>query len=98
MSPRRASVRAVATASSTLADPAYFRYPDLHGDQVVFSYGGDLWLVSTEGGAARRLTAHPGQEIFGRFSPDGQWVTFDSVHEGTRQIYGIDVSEVVTQG
>ena len=37
------------------------RFPDIHGDQVVFSYGGDLWLASTDGGTARRLTAHPGQ-------------------------------------
>jgi tricorn protease len=42
---------------------------------VVFSYGGDLWLASTDGGTARRLTAHPGQEVFARFSPNGEWVT-----------------------
>ena len=27
------------------------RFPDIHGDRVVFSYAGDLWLASTEGGA-----------------------------------------------
>jgi tricorn protease len=43
---------------------------------VVFSYGGDLWLASTDGGTARRLTAHPGQEVFARFSPNGEWVAF----------------------
>ncbi|MEJ2580705.1 MAG: DPP IV N-terminal domain-containing protein, partial [Acidobacteriota bacterium] len=63
------------------------RFPDIHGNQVVFSYGGDLWLASTDGGTARRLTAHPGQELFGRFSPDGQWVAFTGQYDGDEQVY-----------
>jgi len=63
------------------------RFPDIHGDQVVFSYGGDLWLASTDGGTARRLTAHPGQELFGRFSPDGEWVAFTGQYDGDEQVY-----------
>jgi tricorn protease len=63
------------------------RFPDIHGDQVVFSYGGDLWLASTDGGMARRLTAHPGQELFARFSPDGQWIAFTGQYDGDEQVY-----------
>jgi len=63
------------------------RFPDIHGNQVVFSYGGDLWLASTDGGTARRLTAHPGQELFGRFSPDGEWVAFTGQYDGDEQVY-----------
>jgi tricorn protease len=63
------------------------RYPDIHGDQVVFSYGGDLWLASTDGGTARRLTAHPGQEVFARFSPNGEWVAFTGQYDGDEQVY-----------
>ena len=37
------------------------RFPDIHGNQVVFSYGGDLWVAFADGGTARRLTAHSGQ-------------------------------------
>jgi tricorn protease len=63
------------------------RFPDIHGDQVVFSYGGDLWLASTDGGMARRLTAHPGQELFAKFSPDGKWVAFTGQYDGDEQVY-----------
>ncbi|MEO1085181.1 MAG: hypothetical protein AAFY88_13155, partial [Acidobacteriota bacterium] len=50
-------------ATSISAESRLLRYPDIHGDQVVFTYAGDLWLASTDGGAARRLTAHPGVEL-----------------------------------
>ncbi len=63
------------------------RFPDIYGDQVVFSYGGDLWLASTGGGTARRLTAHPGQEVFAKFSPDGQWIAFTGQYDGDEQVY-----------
>ena len=38
-----------------------------------------------------RCDLHP------RWSPDGTIVTFDSVHEGTRQIYSADVRHTVTR-
>jgi tricorn protease len=63
------------------------RFPDIYGDQVVFSYGGDLWLASAEGGMARRLTAHPGQELFAKFSPDGEWIAFTGQYDGDEQVY-----------
>ena len=36
------------------------RFPDVTKDKIVFSYGVDLWLVSRDGGVARRVTSHPG--------------------------------------
>ncbi len=65
------------------------RFPDIHGDAVVFCYGGDLWSASTNGGSATRLTAHPGQEVFPRFSPDGQWIAFTGQYDGDEQVYVI---------
>ena len=52
------------------------RFPDVYKDKVVFSYGGDLWLASTSGGEARRITSHPGLELFPKFSPDGRGLPF----------------------
>ncbi len=68
------------------------RFPDIHGDTVAFCYGGDLWLASTDGGAAVRLTAHPGQEVFPRFSPDGEWIAFTGQYDGDEQVYVMPAS------
>ena len=67
------------TISSLGAEPekGYYRFPELHGDVIVFSAEGDLWTVSVEGGTARRLTTHPGQETHPAVSPDGKTIAFD---------------------
>ena len=65
------------------------RYPDIHGDTVVFAYGGDLWKASAAGGTATRLTAHPGQGVFPRFSPDGRLIAFTGQYDGDEQVYVI---------
>jgi tricorn protease len=63
------------------------RFPDIHGDTVVFGYGGDLWRAPAAGGTAVRLTAHPGREVFPRFSPDGEWIAFTGQYDGDEQVY-----------
>jgi tricorn protease len=65
------------------------RFPDVHGDKVVFTYAGDLWTASTSGGTATRLTAHPGLELFAKFSPDGKWIAFTGQYDGDEQVYVI---------
>ncbi len=65
------------------------RYPDVHRYNVVFVYGGDLWSVKTQGGTATRLTAHPGLELFPKYSPDGKWIAFTGQYDGDEQVYVI---------
>ncbi len=67
------------------------RYPDISKDNVVFSYGGDLWLCPRSGGVARRLTAHPGDELYPKFSPDGKWIAFTGEYDGNQDVYVIPV-------
>jgi tricorn protease len=67
------------------------RYPDIHGDQIAFVYAGDIWTVPAAGGTARRLTSHPGLELFPKFSPDGRWIAFSGQYNGTRQVFVISV-------
>ncbi len=65
------------------------RYPDISKEQIVFSYAGDLWVVPRAGGQAHRLTAHPGDEIFAKFSPDGKWIAFTGEYDGNSDVYVI---------
>ena len=75
--------------SGAQAQSKPLRFPDVHGDRLVFSYGGDLWTASASGGLARRLTAHPGVEFFAKYSPDGKWIAFTGQYDGDEQVYVI---------
>lgn len=57
------------------------------GQDVAFSYEGDLWIVPVNGGTAHRLTGMEGNEIFPRFSPDGKWLAFSSSQDGNNNVY-----------
>ena len=81
------SLAALVAAGSTSAQTKLLRFPDVYGNTVVFSYGGDLWKAPVTGGTAVRLTAHPGQEVFAKFSPDGKWIAFTGQYEGDEQVY-----------
>jgi tricorn protease len=67
------------------------RFPDIHGDLIAFVYAGDIWTVPARGGTARRLTSHPGLELFPKISPDGRLIAFSGEYNGTRQIFVISV-------
>jgi tricorn protease len=73
--------------SAASAETRLLRFPDVHGDKVVFTYGGDLWIAPDTGGTAVRLTAHPGVELFAKFSPDGKWIAFTGQYDGDEQVY-----------
>ncbi len=53
----------------------------------------DLWLVSTRGEEARRLTTHDAGDSNPQWSPDGRWILFESKREGDdeTQIWAIPV-------
>ncbi len=63
------------------------RFPAISKDKIAFMYGGDLWLVSTSGGTASRITSHPGRELFPKFSPDGKWLAFTGQYDGNFNVY-----------
>ena len=79
------------------ADPApaearLLRFPAIYGDRVVFTYAGDMYTVSADGGTARRLTSHAGFEMFPRFSPDGSLVAFTGQYDGNTEVFVVPSS------
>ena len=74
------------------AQTKLLRFPDIYGDRVVFSYGSDLWTAPTNSGQAVRLTAHPGIEVFAKFSPDGKYIAFTGQYDGDEQVYVMPAS------
>ena len=79
-------------STSAYSQTKLLRFPDIRGDRVVFTYGGDLWTAPSSGGSAARLTSHPGIEVFGKFSPDGKWVAFTGQYDGDEQVYVVPTS------
>lgn len=64
------------------------RFPTLNRERVVFGYAGDLYIVSGQGGLARRLTSDPNSyEMFPRFSPDGKHLAFTAQYDGNTEVY-----------
>jgi tricorn protease len=63
------------------------RFPTVHGNQVIFSYAGDLYTVAVSGGMARKLTSDAGYEMFSHFSPDGKTIAFTAQYDGNTEVY-----------
>ena len=69
-------------------DP-YVRMPALNkdGSQVLFTYQGDIWTISTNGGEARRLTGNKANDTRPVWSPDNNSISFSSDRYGNYDIY-----------
>ena len=67
--------------------PLLLRHPTVSKTQIVFNYGNNLWIVSRDGGDARRLTSGVGEENLPSFSPDGSMVAFTGEYDGNRDVY-----------
>ena len=61
--------------------------PSPDGSTIAFSWQGDLWIVPADGGAARRITAHPADERHPIWSKDGTAIAFSSNRHGNADIF-----------
>ena len=85
------AVLGVATLCDGDENLGYYRYPALHGETIVFVAEGDLWSVGIDGGIARRLTSHPGEETRPFVSPDGTTIAFAAQYEGPTEVYTMPI-------
>ncbi len=79
----------ISPAQST---PLLLRFPTVSKTQIVFNYASDLWIVSRDGGDARRLTSSVGAESLPHFSPDGSRIAFTGEFDGNRDVYVISAT------
>lgn len=75
------------TALTQTDPPLILRFPTVSKTQIVFNYGGDLWIVGRDGGEARRLTSGVGVEALPEFSPDGTMIAFTGEYDGNPDVY-----------
>jgi dipeptidyl aminopeptidase/acylaminoacyl peptidase len=53
--------------------------------------GNDLWLLPIDGGQPRAVATTRFSEVGGNFSPDGQWIVYQSDESGQAEIYATRV-------
>ena len=84
-----ALIPVLAMAGTDREEARLLRFPSVGGDRIAFTYAGDLYTVSIDGGEATRLTSGEGFEIFSRFSPDGRTIAFTAQYDGNTEVYTI---------
>ncbi len=69
--------------------PLLLQKPAISAQHVAFGFAGDLWVVTRQGGDARRLTSGVGLEFNPVFSPDGSQIAFTGEYDGNIDVYVI---------
>lgn len=67
--------------------PRLLRNPSLSRTQIVFSFGGHLWVVPRDGGDAHQLTFGDRRDGDPAFSPDGAQIAFTGEQNGNSDVY-----------
>ncbi|MCX6627378.1 MAG: PDZ domain-containing protein [Candidatus Solibacter sp.] len=82
----------IATAFAAPGTVHLLQKPAMNKTEIVFTYSGDLWHVSREGGVAARLTSGPGFESDAAFSPDGKTLAFTGEYDGNVDVFTVAAS------
>jgi len=70
-------------------NPLWMRYPAIStdGKTIVFTFKGDIFKVSADGGTAVPLTLHEAYDFAPVWSPDGKFVAFASARHGNFDVF-----------
>ncbi len=68
-------------------EPLLIQSPTLSRTQIAFAYGGEIWIVSREGGDAHRLVTGSDRLRGPIFSPDGTMVAYTGNYHGNDDVY-----------
>ncbi len=84
-----ASVCAAFTATASDKQNEWFLHSSISpdGEQIAFSYKGDIYLVDSDGGTARPLTIHKDWDGHPIWSGDGKKIAFASDRKGNLDVY-----------
>ncbi|MAN85416.1 MAG: peptidase S41 [Algoriphagus sp.] len=75
-------------------NPSWMRYPAISpdGSTIVFTYKGDLYTVSSQGGEAKQITFHEAHDYQPVWSKDGSKIAFASDRYGNFDIFIMDAA------
>jgi len=68
-------------------EPLLLQSPTLSRTRIAFAYGGEIWIVSREGGDARRLVTGSDRLSGPVFSPDGTMIAYTGNYHGNDDVY-----------
>lgn len=81
------AVGATLSATAKPFEPLLLRSPSLSSTQITFAYGGEIWIVSRDGGDAQRLVTGSDRLSSPVFSPDGTMIAYTGNYNGNNDIY-----------
>ncbi|MFO8054946.1 MAG: S41 family peptidase [Bacteroidales bacterium] len=69
--------------------PNWLRYPSISpdGEQIAFTYKGNIYVIAADGGVANQLTFHEAHDYMPRWSHDGSKIAFASDRYGNFDIF-----------
>jgi tricorn protease len=81
-----------ASCFGATAGPLLLQSPTISRTQIAFAYGGDIWIVSRDGGHAHRLVTGTDRLRGPVFSPDGTMVAYTGNYNGNDDVYVVPAS------